>query len=312
MTKTIHQLFFVTAFIFCLIPSASATSNKPLRIEVSNEFLELSKEYKMALYEHLGKKKNHLINKKKIEIYPEKIKPIYELTIVIEKADKSWNADFIVFPNRKNRLNFDSILFSKLVDPVDFKHVDSKTTAKFSRKYKKQIPSEYKEMKTKFDSGFNNYLNYVSPLGNMDNYYKKIYPITEKLKAAASKLTTKNQKPHKELIAQFIKDINQKKTSKLVKLQDPASIEKHKDIYRRGLKTLYAYFDRIGNPKQFKITKEKVFNNNVHRVKTNYFLIELIGHNGKLDRKIEMEFYFRDSYGKRYIDEYDITGIHFR
>ncbi|MED5514228.1 MAG: hypothetical protein VYB81_15925, partial [Pseudomonadota bacterium] len=96
----------------------------------------------------------------------------------------------------------------------------------------------------------------------------------------------------------------------LLAQQKPNSSQRDSGIYARGLNVLFEYFDSIGNPTKFNVTRETQgrsydLNSNTH------FIVELLEHKGRRE-KIEMEFMFVDTYGGRFIAEYDITGVRFR
>ncbi|MBT1064986.1 hypothetical protein KJY73_15450 [Bowmanella sp. Y26] len=303
------SLVIISTFLYFISPQILAKNY--LNIEVADEILALGDEYKISFIEGGSSNQTHTVDKKRITFMPENDRVFYEFTLFIEKGEKTWHADLFIFSNQKNFLNFDTLLFSKLVDPSDFYHLSHKDVFNFYTSYQKYIPDDYASIKAEYDKGILNYLDYVSPIKDYQAYSKNILPLQQKLKELASQQTAKNLKPHQDIMQLFIKGINRKNSATLLKYRDPNSPAEHQDIYKRGLDTLFSYFDRMGNPTKFRVIQEKEFKN-YNRPSTKYFLIEILEHNGAVRKDVEMEFYFQDAYGKRYIYEYDITGIHFR
>lgn len=133
-------------------------------------------------------------------------------------------------------------------------------------------------------------------------------PPSDKLKALATKVKVVPPVEHQQLISQFIDAINNQNTAFLMAQHNPNASQREIDIYSRGLNVLYEYFDKIGNPSDFKIVQSSDLKTYSGPKKT-FYVIELLNHQGR--HKVEMEFFFADMYGERYIGEYDITGVHF-
>ncbi|GGO63352.1 hypothetical protein [Bowmanella pacifica] len=310
MQKRINlSLLFFTLLV--LFVSRHALAKNYLNIEVADEILALGEEYKISFIEGGPSEITHQVNKKRITFMPENDRVFYEFTVFIEKGETIWYSDLFIFSNQKNFLNFNTLLFSKLVDPSDFSHLSHRDAFNFYQSYKQHIPDGYERISAEYQKSIESYLDYVNPARDYQAFSKNVAPLQQKLKEAASKLTAKDLKPHQDIMQNFIHAVNRKSSVSLLKYRDPKSPAEHQDIYKRGLSTLFSYFERMGKPTKFKIIQEKEFKN-FNRPSTKYFLIEILEHSDPLRKKIEMEFYFRDSYGKRYIYEYDITGIHFR
>ncbi|WP_105257782.1 hypothetical protein [Pseudoalteromonas sp. T1lg88] len=294
-----------------LLASTPTLAKNYLNIEVADEILALGEQYQLSLSESILSEKKHEVNKKRLTFMPEDDKVFYEFTLSIKKDDKVWISDVFIFSNQKNFLDFNTLLFSKLVDESDFYHLDHKAGYNFFSSYSQHIPKGYTKLKAEYDKGLPHYFSYTSTSTDYQAYLANIYPLSEKLKKAVKDTQATKVTPHEEIITDFISAVNAKRSAPLLKYRDPKASEKNKDIYKRGLQTLFAYFDKIGNPSKFEVAQHRRYEN-INQPGVDYYLVEILEHNGQLDNKIEMEFFFSDVHGKRYIKEYDITGIHFQ
>ncbi|MBS3798181.1 hypothetical protein [Pseudoalteromonas sp. BDTF-M6] len=293
-----------------LLASTPTLAKSYLNIEVADEILALGEEYELSLSESIISDKNHMVNKKLLTFLPEDDKVFYEFTLSIKKGEKVWISDVFVFSNQKNFLDFNTLLFSELVDESDFYHLDHKAGYNFFSSYSQHIPKGYEKLKAEYDKGLPHYFSYTSASTDYQAYLANIYPLSEKLKKAVKDTRATKVTPHEEVIERFVRAINSKRSAPLLKYRDPKASQKNQDIYKRGLQTLFAYFDKIGNPSKFEVVQHRRYEN-INQPSVDYYLINLLEHNGALSNRVEMEFFFSDVHGKRYIKEYDITGIHF-
>lgn len=291
--------------------SGPASAKNYVTIEIADEILALGDDYKIELSEGMTANTYHAVDKKRLNFLPEEDKVFYEFMLLIEKGDKRWTTDVFIFSNQKNFINFDTLLFSELVDVFDFKHLDHASGYQFFQNYAEHLGDNYATFQAEYEKSPLAFIEYMSPMVSMDHYMNVIYPISAKLKEAVANTQPKNAKPHLDIIQSFINDIGIENRFGLMQHLDPRSPERNKGIYARGLQTLFSYFKRIGYPTKFNVVKERKFEQ-INRPPTYWFLVELLDHNNALDDTIEMEFYFADAHGERYIYEYDITGIHFQ
>lgn len=310
MPKRASLLFSLLASISLLFCSSAIAKNY-INIEIADEILALGEEYKIELSEGITANTYHAVDKQRLNFMPEQDKVFYEFMLIIEKGDKRWTNDVFIFSNQKNFINFDTLLFSELVDISDFRHLDHASGYQFFQNYSDHLDDSYATFKAEYEKGPLTFIEYMSPMVSMDHYMEVIYPTSAKLKKAVTDTQPKDAKPHLDIIQSFINDIGIENRFGLMQHLDPRSPDRNKDIYERGLQTLFSYFKRIGYPTKFKVVKERKFEQ-INRPPTYWFLVELLDHNNALNDTIEMEFYFADAHGERYIYEYDITGIHFQ
>ncbi|MEM0513922.1 hypothetical protein WCN91_00465 [Pseudoalteromonas sp. YIC-827] len=294
-----------------LLASTPTMAKNYLNIEVADEVLALGEQYQLSLSESILSEKKHEVNKKRLTFMPEEDKVFYEFTLSIKKGEKVWISDVFIFSNQKNFLDFNTLLFSNLVDDSDFYHLDHRAGYNFFKSYPQHVDQGYKKLKAIYDNSPTDFFSAIDALDDYQSYRQNVLPLQQTLRQAVKDTKGNKVKPYEQVITQFIDAVNRKRSHPLLQYRDPNSPQSHQDIYERGLKTLFAYFDRIGNPKKFKVVQQRQFDS-INQPSVTYYLIELLEHNGSLDNTVEMEFYFSDVHGTRYIKEYDITGIHFQ
>ncbi|MEO2280623.1 hypothetical protein [Pseudoalteromonas pernae] len=297
--------------IFMLLISNKAFAKNYLNIEIADEILALNDQYTVTLNEGVNPDVKHKVDKKLLTFMPQEDKVFYEFTVAIEGDEKQWYVDLFVFSNQKNFLNFNTLLFSALLNPMDFYHLDHRAGYNFFKSYAQHIDGDYEKLKSEYNKGPTHYFSYMDVLGDYQNYMTNVYPVQTKLQQAAKEAQGTKVVAHEKVITNFINAVNKKRSMPLLKYRDPNAPQAHKEIYERGIQTLYAYFEKIGNPTKFNVLQKRKYEN-INQPIVDYYLVEILEHNGQLDNKIEMEFFFSDVHGKRYIKEYDITGIHFQ
>ncbi|MCG9710382.1 MULTISPECIES: hypothetical protein [unclassified Pseudoalteromonas] len=301
--------WFVASFL--LLFTTTVFASKEVVIEKSDKFTALSKGFKVSV--RTGPTKNAKIydfSTKKITIADEHGAPFQRYYLQLVKANKEWAKEIVTFDDKTNVIDLNALLFGQLIDTSELKKLDSAHAFSFYNRLERILSEEYGTFEQVYRDGLADYLSYMSIEAGFDNYIARTGIAGDKLIQALKKVNMPPLVEHQQLITEFIKAVNQKDKTWLLAQQQPNSSQRASGIYARGLNVLFEYFDRIGNPTKFNIIREtqgRSFDLNSNK----YFIIELLEHKGQRE-KVEMEFMFVDTYGGRFIAEYDITGVHFR
>lgn len=300
---------FITSFLVLFTTTAFASQG--VVIEKSDKFTELSKGFKVSI--RTGPTKNAKIydfSTNKITVADEHGAPFQRYYLQLATADREWAKEIVTFDDKTNVIDLNALLFGQLIDTSKLKKLDSAHAFSFYNRLERILSQEYGTFEQVYKGGLADYLKYMSIEAGFDNYIARTGIAGDKLTQALKEVKMPPLVEHKQLMTEFIKAVNQKDKTWLLAQQRPNSSQRDSGIYARGLNVLFEYFDSIGNPTKFNIIREtegRSFDLNSNK----YFIIELLEHKGRRE-KIEMEFMFVDTYGGRFIAEYDITGVHFR
>jgi len=298
------------ASLLLLLPTTIFAAQEVV-IEKSDKFTELSKGLKVSV--RTGPTKNAKIydfSTKKITINDEHGAPFQRYYLQIATADKEWAKEIITFDDKTNTIDLNALLFGQLVDTSELKKLDSAHAFSLYNRLESILSEEYGTFEQVYNNGLADYLNYMSIDAGFENYIARTGGAGDKLTESLKEIKMPPLVEHQQLISEFIKAVNQKDKTWLLAQQRPNSSQRDSGIYACGLNVLFEYFDSIGNPTKFNITREtqgRSYDLNSNK----YIIVELLEHKGQRE-KIEMEFMFVDTYGGRFIAEYDITGVRFR
>lgn len=287
---------------------ANAHSSPVVRVQKSADFAKASEGFQLHLRPKFFKSELIPFQNNQIDIDFASQVPFKDYVLELKKDDKTWSSDLVLFSHIDNVLDFNALLFGLLVEHNDLRHLTGEAGYDFYIDLENNLGEDFHVFHKVYQMGLADYLDFVAYSRDFTVYQNRIMPISDKLKAKLNKVKTAALVDQATLITRFIDAINSHDTGRLMAQHIPNASERDTDIYSRGLNVLFEYFDKIGNPREFKIVHSRDIQTYSGPKKT-YYLIELLNHKSK--RKVEMEFYFVDMYGKRYVGEYDITGVHF-
>lgn len=299
------KLLIVTVLIMFV---TKVHSSQTTLVQKSAEFAKASEGFQLHLREKFFKSESIPFHSNQIHLEFGSQAPFKDYVLEIKKGNKTWSSDLVLFNQQDNVIDFNTLLFGLLIDHRDILHLTGQAGYDFYLDLENNLAEDFKQFHNQYQKSLESYLNFVAYSRDFTVYQNRIMPPSDKLKALATKVKVVPPVEHQQLISQFIDAINSQNTAFLMAQHIPNASQREIDIYSRGLNVLYEYFDKIGNPSDFKIVQSSDLKTYSGPKKT-FYVIELLNHQGR--HKIEMEFFFADMYGERYIGEYDITGVHF-
>ena len=244
------------ASILLLLPMTIFAAQKVV-IEKSDKFTELSKGLKVSV--RTGPTKNAEIydfSTKKLTINDEHGAPFQRYYLQIATADKEWAKEIITFDGKANVIDLNALLFGQLIDTSELKKLDSAHAFSLYNSLESILFEEYGTFEQVYNNGLADYLNYMSIDAGFENYIARTGGAGDKLTESLKEINIPPLIEHQQLMSDFIKAVNQKDKTWLLAQQRPNSSQRDSGIYARGLNVLFEYFDKIGNPTKFNITRE--------------------------------------------------------
>ncbi|WP_417605754.1 hypothetical protein [Oceanimonas baumannii] len=287
-----------------------AYASQTFSLEKSEEFFELSKGYNISVKDIHADSEVHDFNTRAVKVDNDSNVPFYRYLLEIEKDGEEWSKQIIVFSGVDNVIGLDALLFGQFLNTTDLDHLDEKHAYDFYRNLHDILSQEYKVFKGEYEKSLSGYLDYMAINADFEGYIKRTGAASDKINAALQAVEMPEPPSPEQLISRFIKAVNDKDEAWLLAQQLPDSSERGSGIYTRGLDVLYRYFDALGNPAEFDVVRQEESPSYIKTPHT-YIIVELLNHTEQ-GKKIEMEFTFVDTFGGRYVGEYDITGVHFQ